>query len=147
MSVMTTSEPVVLAQASETQRRDADLHRPSASRRPSAGEGLEEVLPLISAPAFFGPPVIVVLGPWLLLVFLLIGPVALLITFVLVAAVAAGVLGVLVALIASPYLLLRYLRHGPAGARAAAGPGVLGAEDGRPVKRSDGTHLAHVTSR
>ena len=112
MSVMIAREPVLLARASEAPRRGADLHRPSASRRPSGGGALQEALPLISAPAFFGPPVIVVLGPWLLLVCLLIGPAALLITLVLVAAVAAAVLGGLVALIASPYLLLRHLRRG-----------------------------------
>ena len=64
---------------------------------------------MIDAPAFFGPPVIFVLGPWLLLVLLLIGPFALIVTFVLGLAVAVGLLTVFLAVIASPYLLIRHL--------------------------------------
>ena len=64
---------------------------------------------MIGAPAFFGPPIVFVLGPWLLLVFLLIGPLALLITGLLVVAVATGLLALLAAVIASPYLLIRHL--------------------------------------
>ena len=48
---------------------------------------------MIDAPAFFGPPISFLFGPWLLLVLLLIGPAALLITFVLAVAVAAAVAG------------------------------------------------------
>lgn len=81
-----------------------------ASNVPSFRERLEEVLPMIDAPAFFGPPISFLFGPWLLLVLLLIGPAALLITFVLAVAVAAAVVVVLVALIGSPYLLVRHLR-------------------------------------
>lgn len=70
--------------------------------------------PLIGAPAFFGPPIIYVLGPWLLLVLLLIGPFALIFTLLLVTAAAACLLAVCVAVIASPYLLIRHLyAHGP----------------------------------
>ena len=65
---------------------------------------------MIGAPAFFGPPIIFVLGPWLLLVLLLIGPFALLFTGLLVLALAAGLLAVFIAVIASPYLLIRHLR-------------------------------------
>jgi hypothetical protein len=68
---------------------------------------------MLGAPAFFGPPIISVLGPWLLLVFLLIGPLALLFTGLFVMTVAACLLAVLAAVIASPYLLIRHLRtHG-----------------------------------
>ena len=49
------------------------------------------------------------LGPWLLLVLLLIGPFALIFTILLVLAVAAGLVAVFVAMIASPYLLIRHL--------------------------------------
>ena len=65
---------------------------------------------MIGAPAFFGPPIVLVLGPWLLLVLLLIGPFALLFTGLLVLVAAASLLTVLVAVIASPYLLIRLLR-------------------------------------
>ena len=81
--------------------------------RPTLGELFHTAAPLIDAPAFFGPPVIFVLGPWLLLVLLLIGPFAAMVTVVLAMAVAAGLLAALVAVIASPYLLIRHLRaHG-----------------------------------
>jgi hypothetical protein len=105
---MNTHAQVALEQGSEESWRDA---RPSASpERLSWAERLGATVPLISAPAFFGPPVIFILGPWLLLVLLLIGPAALLITFVLVAAVAVGLLVALGAVIASPYLLVRHVR-------------------------------------
>jgi len=64
---------------------------------------------LLLAPAFFGPPIVFVLGPWLLLVLLLIGPFALILTGLLVLALAAGLLAALGAEIASPYLVLRHL--------------------------------------
>jgi 4-hydroxybenzoate polyprenyltransferase len=60
-----------------------------------------------------GPPVFLLLGPWLVLVLLIIPPAAFLLTLALVAAVAGGLLFALGALIASPYLLARHLhaRH------------------------------------
>jgi hypothetical protein len=70
----------------------------------------EEVLPLIDAPAFYGPPIIFVLGPWLLLVLLIIPPAALLITLTLAFLVVAAALVALIAVLASPYLLMRHLR-------------------------------------
>jgi Flp pilus assembly protein TadB len=82
-----------------------------ASKVPSFRERLEEIVPMVDAPAFFGPSISFVLGPWLLLVLLLIGPAALLITLVLVAALAAALVVVLVALIGSPYLLVRHVRR------------------------------------
>jgi hypothetical protein len=110
--VMNTHAPIVLEQASEEPRRDADPHgRPSATPDPpTLAERLGETVPLISAPAFFGPPVIFLLGPWLLLVLLLIPPAAVLITLVAVMMLGAGLLVALGALIASPYLLVRRLR-------------------------------------
>ena len=73
MSVTTTAPPITPSS-------------PSANKQcPTACELLEAVVPVIHAPAFFGPPVIFLLGPWLLLVLLLIGPAALLITLALVA--------------------------------------------------------------
>jgi hypothetical protein len=68
----------------------------------------DETVPLIGA--FFGPPVIFLLGPWLLFVLLLIGPFALILTLVLATAAAASLLAMFVGLIASPYLLIRHLR-------------------------------------
>jgi hypothetical protein len=69
----------------------------------------DERAPLIGAPAFFGPPVVYLLGPWLLVLLVLVGRFALILTVLLVFAVAAGLLVVLVAVIASPYLVVRHL--------------------------------------
>ena len=81
--------------------------------RPTWADALAETVPIVDAPAFFGPPVIFVMGPWLLLVLLLIGPFALILTVLLVVAIAAGLLTVLVAAVAAPYLLVRHLHaHG-----------------------------------
>ena len=80
-----------------------------------------QTAPIIGAPAFFGPPVIFVLGPWLLLVLLLIGPFALILTLLLVMALAGALLAVFVAVIASPYLLIRHLHaHGTVRAKSRA---------------------------
>lgn len=143
---MNTRAPVVLEQASEEPRRD---DRPSTSERPTLGETLQAVVPLIGAPAFFGPPVIFVLGPWLVLVLMLIGPVALLITLVLVAIAAASLLVALVALIASPYLLVHHLRARHAVHRSAPAPAVSATADARgrrPVRQAVGSRLIHLTT-
>jgi len=103
--------------------------RPIASRPPDSappgrltwGEMFAQTEPLIAAPAFFGPPIIHVFGPWLLLALLLIGPFALIFTLLLVTAAAACLLAVCVAVIASPYLLIRHLHaHGPVPAKLPA---------------------------
>src|SRR5262249_31064619 len=70
-------------------------------------EGFE---PLVLTPAYYGPPAVFLLAPWLLLVLLLIGPAALLITLVLAFVLVAVALAAVVALLASPYLLVRHLR-------------------------------------
>ena len=77
--------------------------------RPTWGDLFEDGAAIIGAPAFFGPPVIFVLGPWLLVVLLLIGPLALILTLVLAMALAGALLAVFVSVIASPYLLVRHL--------------------------------------
>jgi hypothetical protein len=75
------------------------------------GELFHATEPLISTPAFYGPPVLSLLGPWLLLVLLLAGPFAVIVAGLLLLAVAAGLLVVFAAVIASPYLLALHL-HG-----------------------------------
>ena len=81
--------------------------------RPTWGDVFDEGVPMIGDPAFFGPPVIFVLGPWLLLVLLLIGPLALILTLVLALALAGTLLAMVATVIASPYLLIRHLHaHG-----------------------------------
>ena len=83
---------------------------PNARSLPNRREIIEGVEPLATAPAFFGPPVLFLLGPWLLLVLLLIGPAALLITFVLVFVVVGAAVVAFAALLASPYLVVHHLR-------------------------------------
>jgi hypothetical protein len=104
-----------------TQPIDARRQASASAERSTRGDLFHTAAPLIFAPAFDGPPVIFVLGPWLLLVLLLIGPFAAMVTVVLAMAVAAGLLAVLVAVIASPYLLIRHLRaHGMVHAKPRA---------------------------
>jgi hypothetical protein len=106
--------PRLATPARVAQRR----RRPESPDSPTWGELFDETAALSRAPAFFGPPVIYLLGPWLLLVLLLSGPFALALTLVVVLAVAASLLAMFVAVIASPYLLIRHLRgHGVAHAR------------------------------
>src|SRR6516165_11882932 len=148
MSVMKIHALVVPEQAPEP-GFDADRHdRPSASPDPpTIAERFGETVPLIDAPAFFGPPVIFLLGPWMLLVLLLIPPAAVLITLMVIMLLGAGLLVTLGALIASPYLLVRHVRarhrvaRPPIATSEAAGarlePSVT-----RPVRPS----LSHVTT-
>jgi hypothetical protein len=83
----------------------------SASEHPTFGEMLSEIVPLIGAVAGYGPPVIFLAGPWLLLGLLLSGPFAFLLTLLAVMLVAATVLVALTAaILAAPYLLIRRLR-------------------------------------
>jgi hypothetical protein len=74
------------------------------------GEMLAEVIPLIGAVAGYGPPVILLAGPWVLLALVLSGPFAFLLTLVVVMLVAPTVLVALTAaILAAPYLLIRRL--------------------------------------
>jgi hypothetical protein len=110
---MKTTAPITHVPPEATDERRTETRPPDRSpahRPPPRSEGIDGFAPLIFAPAFYGPAAIFVLGPWMLLVLLLIGPAALLITFVLVVVVAAGLLVALGALLASPYLLVRHLR-------------------------------------
>ena len=104
-----------------TQPIDARRRASASAERSTWGDLFCTAAPLINAPAFYGPPVIFVLGPWLLLVLMLIGPFAAMVTVLLAMAVAAGLLAVLVAVIASPYLLIRHLHaHGMVHAKPRA---------------------------
>lgn len=104
-----TTPPTILPTAAA--RRSVARRRASASSdRSTWGDVFDERAPTLGAPAFFGPPVIFVLGPWLLLVLLLIGPLVLAMMAVLALAVGAGLLAVSAAVIASPYLLIGHLR-------------------------------------
>jgi hypothetical protein len=89
-------------------RRNA---RPAAFDEPSFGEIVDETDPLVGAVPLYGPPVIVLAAPWLLLSLMLAGPFAVLVTLVL-ALVAVGVLVALIGtILATPFLLVCHLRR------------------------------------
>jgi hypothetical protein len=73
-----------------------------------------EILPLVDAVAGYGPPVLFVAGPWVLLALALSGPAALILTFVAVVLAAvvvlAALIGAVVAIVVAPGLLVRRLR-------------------------------------
>ena len=102
---------------------------PAASASLTLRETIDETLPLIGANALYGPPVVLMAVPGLLLAMILAGPFALVFTVVVLLVVAAGLLGLIGALLAAPYLLVRRL-HGraarPAPTRAPAAPLVPG---------------------
>jgi hypothetical protein len=115
------------------QRRRA---RALASQRRTFGEMLAELVPLIGFVPQAGPPVVFVLGPWLLLVLTLAGPLAWLFALVVVMIVAATVLAALTAaILAVPYLLVRHLRRQRARHASVSAPAaqVVGIESRRVV--------------
>lgn len=118
----TTSQLTHAGPESAAPRPVASRPRGAASpEHPTWGEAFDEGASLIGAPAFYGPPISFLLGPWLLLVLLLIGPFALIFTILVVMAVAAVVLAVAAAVIASPYLLIHHLHgHGTVHAKPRA---------------------------
>ena len=80
------------------------------ARQPTAGAMLDELEPLIGVIPLYGPPIVFLASPWILVALLLSGPFALLMT-IAIALMAAGLLIVAIAAIAaSPYLLVRHLR-------------------------------------
>jgi hypothetical protein len=93
-------------------RSDAgDNASPAASEPPTFGEMFGELIPLIGAVAGYGPPVIFLAGPWLLLGLMLSGPFAFLVILVVFMVAAATILVALgAAILVLPYLLVHRLR-------------------------------------
>ena len=58
----------------------------------------------------YGPPVVFLVGPWLLLALVLAGPFALVVTLAALMAAAAALVGLVGAILATPYVLVRRLR-------------------------------------
>lgn len=71
------------------------------------GDRLHEILPLLDFVPEAGPPVLFVLGPWLLLVLMLIGPVVLLATLAFATVIFVAI-PALICLV--PYLVVRHAR-------------------------------------
>jgi hypothetical protein len=111
MSVTITQSPVRLIHGPPHPRQinDRGNGRPASPKPPTWTETLTETAAEAGAPAFYGPPVGFILGPWLFLVLLLLSPFAVVFALGLVLAVGAALLAALGALIASPYLLVRHL--------------------------------------
>ena len=134
----------------ESSSWDPVMHDPlsPSPQRPSVGEFLQELLPLLFFVPVAGPPAILLVGPLLLFVLLLIPAAALLITLAVVFLLGAGLLGVLIALFASPYLLVRHVRARHPDARPIpAVSEAAGTRDGRPVGQPLGPALVDLTSR
>ena len=84
--------------------------RAVASAHPTVAEILAETDDLVEFVPVAGPPVVLVLGPWVFLALMLAGPFAVLVAFVVMVFAATVLVGLTGALIASPYLLVRRLR-------------------------------------
>ena len=88
--------------------------RPSSVR-----EMLNEVIPLFDVVVVAGPPASFILVPWLLFVLVLVGPFLLLVTLAAVALVALLLVALIAGILATPYLLVRHLRATPNAPRGA----------------------------
>ena len=90
-----------------------ELITPASDTR-SFREMLAEIDPLIGAIAGYGPPVIFLAGPWLLLGLILAGPFAVLLTLIVAMVLAATVLvavaAAIYAILTAPYRLMRRAR-------------------------------------
>lgn len=102
-------------------------HRSSASQSvqasaftlPTIGQRLSELVPLIDFVPQAGPPLIFVLGPWLFVVLMLIGPLVLIATLMIVAVI---FILVAAAALALPVLLVRRLRRHASGRHTSVRP-------------------------
>jgi hypothetical protein len=115
---MTSTELIRPSRAPSPPERWSDARHdahPAASADPTVREMLDETLPLVGAVPVYGPPVVVVAAPWLLLVLMLAGPFALLVTFVVLLAAATVLVSLIGAILAVPYVLVRHLRGHWAG--------------------------------
>jgi membrane protein implicated in regulation of membrane protease activity len=94
---------------------NALINPPAAPARSAPGiDAGAEILPLVDAVAGYGPPVIFLAGPGVLLALMLSGAFACLLVLVAVVVVAAAVLvavpAAILAIVAAPYVLTRRLR-------------------------------------
>ena len=89
-----------------------ELIRPPAE--PTFGETVAEIVPLVDTIAGYGPPVIFLAGPWLLLGLMLSAPFAVLLTLIAAMALAATIIvaitAAIYAILTAPYRLMRRVR-------------------------------------
>jgi hypothetical protein len=94
---------------------------PSCLRIPTVAALLGETVSLICFVAMYGPPVVFLAAPWLLLGLILSGPFALVVTLVVTLLAATALVGGIGAILATPYLIIRRQRAAHASiARPAA---------------------------
>ncbi|HEX6021772.1 MAG TPA: hypothetical protein VFZ00_07245, partial [Solirubrobacter sp.] len=91
-------------------------HARPVPTRPSAGDMLAEIVPLVAAIPAAGPPVVLLACPWIFLALILAGPFAVLLTLVIFM---LAVLALVAALAATPYLLVRHVRGARLGSSRA----------------------------
>jgi len=94
----------------------------TSTTTPQTRDMLAEITPLIEFVPLYGPPVIFLLGPWLLLALVLAGPFAVLLTLVAGMIVVAAALAAVVSILAAPYLLVRRLHRNRAGRASVPSP-------------------------
>jgi hypothetical protein len=82
----------------------------TANASPTTADILGETESFICTVAFYGPPVLFLAAPWLLLGLLLMGPFAALLTVVVALLAAAALLAGIAAILATPFLMLRSRR-------------------------------------
>jgi len=110
---MSTTELITPPRAARPPEPWSDERRTAravASAHPTVAEILAETDDLVEFVPVAGPPVVLVLGPWVFLALMLAGPFAVLVAFVVMVFAATVLVGLTGALIASPYLLGRRLR-------------------------------------
>jgi hypothetical protein len=83
---------------------------PTASGRPTLGDQLAEVLPIVDTVYVAGPPVLLAWAGTVLFALMLAGPFALLVTLAVVFVAAAALLTLAGAILAAPFLLVRHFR-------------------------------------
>jgi hypothetical protein len=86
------------------------------------GDVLDDIVPVIEVIPVYGPPLIFVLGPWLLLGLMLSGPFAVLVAFAAVAAAVVVLFAALAGILATPFLIVRALRRRYRTAHPIAAP-------------------------
>lgn len=93
---------------------------PTHTASPTAAGMLGETVSLICFVALYGPPVVFLAAPWLLLGLILSGPFALVLTLVVTLLAATALVGGIGAILATPYLIIRKRAAHASIARPAA---------------------------
>jgi hypothetical protein len=83
-----------------------------APHDPTLDEPIEEIAPLVGVVGGYGPPVLLLAVPWVLMGLIVAGPFTLLLTFAAVAIAVVMLLAALTAaVVVAPYLLVQRLRR------------------------------------